>query len=60
MSKMIIKNGALVSSSKVCQKDIYIENGKIKAIGEPGDFLDEEKMPKKFMMQKEITCFPDL
>ena len=43
MSKMIIKNGALVSSSKVCQKDIYIENGKIKAIGEPGDFLAEEK-----------------
>lgn len=60
MSKMIIKNGALVSSSKVCQKDIYIENGKIKAIGEPGDFLDEEKNAEEIYDAKGNYVLPGL
>ena len=35
---MIIKNGQLLTNGELTKTDIYIENGKIKEIGELGLF----------------------
>lgn len=60
MSKMIVKNGVLVSSREICKKDVLIENGKIKGIGEPGDFLDEEKHAEEVYDAKGNYVLPGL